>query len=152
MRGAAAAAAAAAWLVDVTACRATLHAAGSLQQNIVISDFSRRHQRRYADAHRRSDSGRQRANTTDCVAFTATRTYCYEQEAQPSLTNRATHLCNMQWRGWSSRNTLPRCVKSPSIVILGQTLLENRDSREPLSHLGQVRKIHPLGVRIHTNA
>jgi len=33
------------------------------------------------------------------------------QEAQLSLTNRATHLCNTQWRGW-----LPKTRYSPRVL------------------------------------
>jgi len=48
----------------------------------------------------------------DIWSFVNTRAL---QEIQLSLTNRATHLCNIQWRGWPPKLTacvLPRRIWS----------------------------------------
>ena len=45
-----------------------------------------------------------------------------EQEAHLLLTNRATHLCNVQWRVCPLKTPLPARVTTPNLVVLGQTV------------------------------
>ena len=62
----------------------------------------------------------ERGNGGAMLADGATVDYRYrgEQETQLSLTNRATHLCNMQWHGGPPKTrSFPR-VTLPNVVIL----------------------------------
>jgi len=47
--------------------------------------------------------------------------HCKQQEIQLSLTNHATHMCNMQWRGWP-KHALASHDSTPNLVILSQIM------------------------------
>ena len=68
------------------------------------------------------------SHITNSLVMSKVFIYCmlwrlvFLQETQLSLTNRATHLCNVQWRGSPENKSLPICVTTPNLVALCQTV------------------------------